>query len=128
MTTRITLTALLAATILWGLGCTTTEINPGTDTSATYRFGALTATVNAPIDATYKASEQAAGSLGLSVVQRLEDKLNSRITARDSQDKKVEIEMLSLAPDKTKLTIKVDSQAKAARIYQTILDQLGAKK
>jgi microcompartment protein CcmL/EutN len=128
MTTRITLTALLAASVLLGLGCTTTEINPGTDTSAVYRFGALNATVNAPIDATYKASEQAATSLSLSVVQRLEDKLNSRITARDSQDKKVEIEMLSVAPDKTKLTIKVDSQAKAARIYQTILDQLGTKK
>jgi hypothetical protein len=127
MTTRITLTALLAASILWGLGCTTTEINPGTETSATYRFGALNATVSAPIDATYKASEQATTSLGLSVVQRLEDKLNSRITARDSQDKKVEIDMVSIAPDKTKLTIKVDSQAKASRIYQTILDQLGKK-
>jgi hypothetical protein len=128
MTTRITLTALLAASILWGLGCTTTQINPGTETSATYRFGALDAMVNAPIDATYKASEQSMETLGLSVVQRLEDKLNSRITARDSQDKKVEVEMLSVAPDKTKLTIKVDSQAKASRIYQTILDQLGATK
>jgi hypothetical protein len=128
MTTRSTLIALLAGSILLGLGCTTTQINPGTETSATYRFGALTSAVNAPIDATYKAAEQAAQSLGLSVVQRLEDKLNSRIVARDSQDKKVEIEMLSVAPDKTTLTVKVDSQAKAARIYQTILDQLGAKK
>ena len=128
MTTRITLTALLAATVFLGLSCTTTQINPGTETSATYRFGALESTVNAPIDATYKASEQAMTSLGLSVVQRLEDKLNSRITARDSQDKKVEVEMLSIAPDKTKLTIRVDSQSKASRIYQTILDQLGVKK
>lgn len=127
MTTRITLTALLVASIVWGLGCTTTVINPGTETSATYRFGALEATVNAPIDATYKASEQALETLGLSVVQKLEDKLNSRITARDSQDKKVEIEMVSIATDKTKLTIRVDSQAKASRIYQTILDQLAKK-
>jgi hypothetical protein len=128
MTTRITLTALLVVTVLWGLGCTTTEINPGTETSATYRFGALNATVNAPIETAYKAANEAAGSLGLSVVQGIEGQLNSRIVARDSEDKKVEMEMLSIAPEKTKLTIKVDSQTKAARIYQTILNQLGTQK
>ncbi len=127
MTTRITVTALLVGSILLGLGCTTTQINPGSETSATYRFGALESTVAAPIDVTYKAAEQAAGSLGLSVVQRLEDKLDSRLIARDAQDKKIEIGMTSIAPDKTKLTIKVDSQAKASRIYQTILDQLPKK-
>lgn len=127
MTTRITLITLLAGSILLGLGCTRTQINPGTETSATYQFGALEATVAAPIDVTYKAAEQASQSLGLSVVQRLEDKLDSRIIARDAQDKKIEIAMISIAPDKTKLTIKVDSQAKASRIYQTILDQVGKK-
>jgi hypothetical protein len=126
MTTRITL-VLLAAGVLLGLGCTTTQINPGTETSATYRFGALNAMVNAPIETTYQAAQQATDTLGLSVVQRLEDKLDSRIIARDSQDKKIEIGMVSIAADKTKLTIKVDSQAKATRIYQTILEQLAKK-
>lgn len=127
MTVRITLVALLAGSILVGLGCTTTQINPGTETSATYRFGALNATVAAPIDVTYQAAEQAVEGLGLSVVQKLADKLDSRIIARDSQDKKIEIQMVSVAADKTKLTVKVDSQAKATRIYQTILDQLAKK-
>jgi len=128
MKTRITLITLLAGSILVGLGCTTTHINPGTETSATYRMGALHAEVAASMDATYQAAERAAQTLGLSVVQRLNDKLESRIVARDSQDKKITISMTSIAPDKTKLTVNVDSEAKATRIYQTILDQLATKK
>ena len=124
MTTRITLMALLAGTILFGLGCTTTQINPGTETSATYRFGTLNAMVAAPMDATWEATEQALTSLGLNVVQKLQDKLESRIVARDAQDRKATITLLSVAPDKTKLTIEVGPESKATRIYQTILDGL----
>ncbi|OHB67597.1 MAG: hypothetical protein A2Y76_09895 [Planctomycetes bacterium RBG_13_60_9] len=127
MTTRIPLIALLTASILVGLGCTTTQINPGTETSATYRFGALNAMVGASMDATYQAAEQATQSLGLNVVQKLSDKLESRIIARDAQDKKVTILLLSVAPDKTKLTINVQPESKATRIYQTIVDQLAKK-
>ena len=56
---------------------------------------------------------------------RLQDKLESRIIARDSQDKKIVIHLLSITPDKTRMTINVTSEAKATRIYQTILEQLG---
>ncbi len=127
MVTRITLIGLLAGTILLGLGCTTTQINPGTETSATYRFGQLDATLNAPMDATYKATDRATQSLGLSVVQRLQDKLESQIAARDAQDRKITIILVSAAADKTKLTIKAEPESKATRIYQTILEELAKK-
>jgi len=127
MATRIILIVLLAGTILLGLGCTTTQINPGTETSAIYKFGMLEATLNAPMDATYKATDQATQSLGLSVVQRLQDKLESQIVARDAQDRKITITLVSAAADKTKLTIRAEPESKATRIYQTILDQLAKK-
>ena len=127
MTTRITLIALLAGSILLGLGCTTTQINPGTETSATYRFGALNATINAAMDTAYQAADRATQGLGLSVVQRLQDKLESQIAARDAQDRKVTIVLLSVAADKTKLTVKAEPESKATRIYQAILDELAKK-
>jgi hypothetical protein len=127
MATRMTFIVVLTGSILVGLGCTTTQINPGTATSATYRFGSLNATLNAPMDVGYQAAERAVQTLGLSVIQSLNDKLESRIIARDVQDKKITIALLSVTPDTTKLTINVGSQAKATRIYQTILDQLAQK-
>ena len=127
MTTRIMLIALLAGSILSGLGCTTTQINPGTETSATYRFGALNATINAAMDDAYQATDRATQGLGLSVVQKLQDKLESQIAARDAQDRKVTIVLLSVAADKTKLTVKAEPESKATRIYQAILDELAKK-
>ncbi len=127
MRTRIALVTLLVASILLGLGCTTTQINPGTETSATYRLGALRANLAADMDASYQAAEAAAQELGLSVVQRLEDKLESQLVARDAQDRKIKISLLAVTADTTEVAIQVGSSEKAARIYQTILNKLPKK-
>lgn len=127
MTTRVTLVALLAGSILLGLGCTTTQINPGTETSATYRLGALRANLAADMDTSYQAAEAAAQELGLSVVQRLEDKLESQLVARDAQDRKIKIALLAVTADTTEVAVHVGSSEKAARIYQTILNKLPQK-
>lgn len=125
MRTRIALVTLLVVSILLGLGCTTTQINPGTETSATYRLGALRAQLAADMEKSYQATEAAAQELGLSVVQRLKDKLESQITARDAQDRKIKISLLAVTGDATEVAIHVGSSEKAARIYQTILKNLG---
>ncbi len=124
MRNRIVLVTLLAAGILLGLGCTTTKINPGTETSATYKLGALRATLSADMETSYKAAEAAAQELGLSVVQRLQDKLESQLVARDSQDKKIKISLLAVTADTTNVAIHVGSADKASRIYQTMLSNL----
>lgn len=124
MRTRVALIALLAAAVLLGSGCTTTKINPGTETSATYRLGALRATLAADMDASYQAAEAALQELGLTVVQRLQDKLESQIAARDAQDKKIKISLVAVTADTTKIAIHVGSADKASRIYQTTLSNL----
>ena len=48
MKARIVLIALLVVMTLVGVGCTTTMMDTGTDSSATYRFGRLTADGFAP--------------------------------------------------------------------------------
>jgi hypothetical protein len=127
MRTRVTLVTLLVGSIFLSLSCTTTEINPGTEGSATYRLGALRATLAADMDTSYQAADAAAQELGLSVVQRLQDKLESQLITRDAQDRKIKIALLAVTADKTEVAIHVGSSEKAARIYQTLLDKLPKK-
>jgi enoyl-[acyl-carrier-protein] reductase (NADH) len=124
MKTRIILISLLFAGILLGLGCSTAVISPGTKTTAVYRMGQLNSTVSSPIGTIYQASEEAMQELGLNIVQRAKDQLEAQVVARDAQDNKIRVRLISLTEDTTKMTIHVDSLAKARRIYQAILDNL----
>jgi len=124
MKTRIILLALLSAGTLLGIGCETAVIGPGTKTSAVYRFGKLTSTVSADIGTSYKASEAAMQELGLNVVQRVKDQLEAKLIARDSQDNRIVVDLVAITDETTKLTIDVNSLAKARRIYQAILDNM----
>jgi len=124
MKRRTLLGALLLATVAMGTGCTTTVINPGTDSSAMYRFGQLTAQEDKDIGSVYAAAEAAVDQLGLSIIQKLRDELEANIVARDAQDKKIVIELVSLTKDTTEVKVKVGSPDKAGRIYQTIHDKL----
>ena len=123
MAQRIVLTALLVAALI-GSGCTTTVINPGTDSSATYRFGVLTAVESKDITTVYQAAEASIADLGLSVIQKVKDDLEAKIVARDAQDKKIIIELLSMTATTTEVKVRVGSPDKARRIYQTIHDKL----
>ena len=124
MKARILLIALLVVTTLVGIGCTTTMMDTGTDSSATYRFGRLTAEEPKELSAVYQATEAAMSQLGLSVVQKVKDELEAKIIARDAQDRKIIVELVSVAKDATRIVIRVSSAEKAQRIYQTIRDGL----
>ena len=124
MKRRILLTALLLTSTLLGFGCTTTVINPGTDSSATHRFGRLTAEEGKDIATVYQATEVAMNELGLSVIQKIKDDLEAKIVARDAQDKKIIIELVALTKTTTQVKVRVSSPDKARRIYQTIHDAL----
>jgi Protein of unknown function (DUF3568) len=123
MAQRIFLTAVLALSLV-AIGCTTTVMNPGTDSSATYRFGRLTAQEARDITAVYQAAEAAMTDLGLSVVQKVRDDLEARIIARDAQDKKIIVELISLTKTSTEVKVRVGSLEKARRIHQTIHENL----
>lgn len=125
MKLRICLAALMTAVILLGLGCKTTIIDPDSQHRATYRLGKLTLDEQRGIDAVYAATERAMSDLGLKVVQRSKDALQAEVVARDSQDKKVTIRLLSITKDTTKVTVNVSPMEKAQRIYESVRDNLG---
>jgi len=124
MKARMVLIALLSATTLVGVSCTTMMMDSGTDSSAMYRFGRLTAEEQQPLSTVYAAAESAMTKLGLSVVSKVKDELEANITARDAQDRKIIVELVSVAKDATEITVRVSSAEKAQRIYQTIREEL----
>ena len=124
MNRRTPLILLLAAALAAGIGCSTTVIDPGTQSSATYRWGKLTTQEPADIATVYAAAEKAMMDLGLSIIQKTTDELEANLVVRDAQDKKIKVELLAVTKDRTKIIISVSSVEKARRIYQTIHDNL----
>jgi hypothetical protein len=124
MNRRTALLILLTGVLVTVVGCKTTVIEPGTDRSATYSMGKLKATIPHDIAAVYQATDKAMSDLGLSVVQSLQDALEAKVVARDAQDKKITVTLVSAAKDLTDVTINVGSMDKARRIHQAIHDNL----
>ncbi len=125
MKARICLIAVLAAAVLLGLGCKTTIIDPATQSRATYQMGKLTVEEPRDLNTVYAATEKAMSDLELKVVQRAKDELQAEVAARDAQDKKVLVRLLSLRKDATKVSIDVSPVEKAQRIYEAIHDNIG---
>lgn len=125
MKSRTCLAALLTAVIALGLGCKTTIIDSASENQATYQMGKLTLEETQGIDAVYAATEKAMSDLGLKVVQRAKDALQAEVVARDAQDKKIIVKLLSVTKDTTKVTVNVSPMEKAQRIYESIHDNLG---
>jgi hypothetical protein len=124
MSKHAALTILLAGVLLTAVGCQTTVIEPGTDRSATYSMGKLTATIPHDIAIVYQAVEKAMGDLDLSVVQSVQDALEAKVVARDAQDKKITVTLVSAAKDTTEVKIAVGSMEKARRIHEAIHENL----
>lgn len=124
MKSRIYLAALLTAVILLGFGCKTTIIDSDSESRATYQMGKLNLEESRGIDAVYAATEKAMSDLGLKVIQRAKDALQAEVVARDAQDKKVIVRLLSITKDTTKVTVEVSPMEKAQRIYEAIRDNL----
>src|SRR4030042_6369066 len=118
---KIFLAIMLAATLILGYGCATTTVT-GTEgqTEAIYKFGKLTAEEPKDITTVYQAAEAALNELELSISQKFKDEIAARIIARDSQDKKITLQLLALTEDSTKITIRAGTFVKARRVYQKI--------
>jgi cytidylate kinase len=125
MNRSIRITVLLTLITLGAIGCKTTIIDPNTKQQATYRMGKLTVEESRDLTTVYNAAERAMSDLGLNVVSRVKDKLQAEIVARDAQDKKLTVKLLSLAKDRTEITIDASPMEKAQRIYESIHDGLG---
>ncbi len=124
MKARICLTALLALGVVLAIGCKTTIIDPNTKQKATYQMGKLTTEEPYDLTSVYDATEKAVSELGLNVVSRVKDRLQAEIVARDAQDKKLTIKLLSLAKDRTEIKVDASPMEKAQRIFESIHDNL----
>ena len=118
---EVLLAIMLAATLVLGQGCTTTTVTgPEGQTEAVYKFGKLTVEEPKDIGTVYQAAEKALAELELSISQKTKDEIAAKIIARDSQDKKITLNLLAITENTTKVTIRAGSFVKARRVYQKI--------
>jgi hypothetical protein len=118
------ITLLLISTIVLVQSCKTTIEGPQGPTTAVYSFGKFSTEEAVDINALYDAAVKALTDLELSISQKTKDRLNATIIARDAEDKKITVELLSITKDVTKLSIRAGSFTRASRIHQMIYDCL----
>ncbi len=115
---------LLVSAIVFGQGCKTTIEGPQGPTTAVYSFGKFSTEEAIDINALYEATLKALAELELSISQKTKDRLNATIIARDSQDKKITVQLVSITKDSTKMSIRAGSSTRASRIHQMVYDSL----
>jgi len=104
-------------------GCVVVAVGAGAAGTVAYIRGDLEAVKTANIDKVYAAVLKATDELGLSVTQKSKDALSAKVVARDAQDKKITIKMMSTAEGTTKLSIRIGlfgSETKSRLIYEQI--------
>jgi len=115
---------LLVSTIVLGQGCKTTVEGPQGPTTAIYNFGKFSTEEARDINALYEATVKALTDLELSITQKTKDRLNATVIARDSQDTKITVKLVSITKDVTKMSIRAGSFASASRIRQMVYDSI----
>ena len=119
----ILLAVLLAGVAIGCSGClAVAALGVGAGTVA-YVRGDLEAVEDASLDSVYKATEKAMDKLGIAVIEKTKDAMTAVITARDAEDKKITIKLVSAEKNATKISIRVGvfgSETKSTRIYEEI--------
>jgi hypothetical protein len=126
----ILLIALLPAIGLLAIGCASVETVGDSNSMGVYKVGSLKGVENSDIDSVFKAAEKAIERLRLSEIEKNQDKLSGTIVARDSQDKKIIIEIKATPENTTQISIRVGSMGdkrKSMLIYQKIHEILNDK-
>ncbi len=121
---HVLLMLLLASTIVLGQGCKTTIEGPHGPTTAVYSFGKFSTEEAIDINTLYEATVKALTDLELTISQKTKDRLNATIIARDSQDTKITVQLVSITKDSTKMSIRAGSSTRASRIHQMVYDSL----
>ena len=121
---QILLMLLLVSALVCGQGCKTTIEGPQGPTTAVYSFGKMSTEEAIDINALYEATVKALAELELKISQKTKDRLNATIIARDSQDKKITVQLVSITKDSTKMSIRAGSSTRASRIHQMVYDSL----
>ena len=115
---------LLVSAIVLGQGCKTTIEGPKGPTTAVYSFGTFSTEEAIDIDTLYDATVKALTDLELSISQKTKDRLNATVIARNSQDTKITVHLVSITKDVTKMSIRAGSFTRASRIHQMVYGSL----
>ncbi|MBL7105991.1 MAG: DUF3568 family protein [Phycisphaerae bacterium] len=124
---KILLAVLLLGLALGVVGCKTTMVGEDLKTQATYSMGTLSAAMPYAIETVFRAAQKSMADLELKTSVASKDSLAGKIIARDSADKKISIELKSVAPNSTGVKIRAGAlgdETKSKMIYNKIKENL----
>lgn len=101
--------------------------SPAEPPVAEYMLGTLKVDLQKPIDDVYRAAVTAMDKLQLTVTEKSKDELGARLVAREVQGGDIKIDIVSVSPQLTHLTIRIGllgEEAKSRAILKAIEDNL----
>ncbi len=108
MRKKLSLGILLGVILLFNSGCVALLIGGGAGAgTVAYLKGELKSVVEASLEKTYQASQDALGDLEFPVTGRQKDAFSAELTARGGNDKKIEIDLKKLSDKMTEIKIRV---------------------
>ena len=123
------LTVLLVGATFAIQGCVVPAAGGGADT-ATYVMGKLEGVEPKDLQTVYGATELAAIQLELRIMEKLKDAMSAAIELRDTEGRKITINLQTAGEGATKISIQVSSsedERKSRIIYQKIRENLQKK-
>jgi len=130
MRTRETIFVLLLVGAAVAIqGCVVLAVGAGAGTTA-YVMGKLEGVEAKDLQTVYAATEAAAKELELNVIEKSKDAMSAVVVMRDSQDKKITINLQTAGESSTKISIRVGffgDERKSSLIYQEIHENLQKK-
>ena len=126
-TKQLIISVLLAALALTISGCVVAAVGAGAAAGVGYIRGDLEATLENDVEQVYEASLKALDQLKLAVISKQQDALAAKIVSRNSEDKKIQVNLKQIEGSVTKLTIRIGvfgDETQSRLIYDKIRENL----
>lgn len=132
MTRKVTRFTMIFELILLGTvagyqGCGSDIHSTGPASEADYDWGTLEATLDDPLEASYRAAKDALAELELPILHDTQDDIAAELATRDAHDEEITIRLEALPGSRTQMTIHASplgDKNKSHVIFNQIMDNL----
>jgi len=124
---QVILAILYVAAAVLLTGCIIAAVGAGAAGTVAYVKGDLETIESKKLEVVHEATVKALKDLELSISQDTKDKMAATVIARDSQDKKVTVNLTAVTDESTEISIRFGTfgnEAKSTMVYNKIKENL----
>jgi hypothetical protein len=124
---QVILAGLYVAAAVLLTGCIIAAVGAGAAGTVAYVKGDLETIESKKLEVVHEATVKALKDLELSISQDTKDKMAATVIARDSQDKKVTVNLTAVTDESTEISIRFGTfgnEAKSTMVYNKIKENL----